>query len=61
MHYAACAPVGLPNEHHDIIADPMFVDVDADNYHLEAGSPAGNAGDDGTDMGAYGGLNPIDW
>jgi hypothetical protein len=61
MHYAACAPLGLPNEHHDIIADPMFVDIDADNYRLEAGSPATNSGDDGTDMGAYGGSNPIDW
>ncbi|MBW1858677.1 MAG: right-handed parallel beta-helix repeat-containing protein [Deltaproteobacteria bacterium] len=61
MHYAACAPLGLTKTHHDIISDPMFVDMAADNYRLTASSPARNAGDDGTDMGAYGGSNPIDW
>ncbi|MBW1859917.1 MAG: right-handed parallel beta-helix repeat-containing protein, partial [Deltaproteobacteria bacterium] len=61
MHYAACAPLGLAKTHHDIIADPMFVNMAADNYRLRAGSPARNAGDDGTDIGAYGGSNPIDW
>jgi parallel beta-helix repeat protein len=61
MHYAACAPLGLPTAHHDVIADPVFVDMAADNYRLTAGSPARNAGDDGTDLGAYGGSDPVDW
>jgi parallel beta-helix repeat protein len=60
MNYAACPPLGLTNHHH-IIEDPMFVDMDADDYRLQAGSPAKGAGDDGTDMGAYGGSTPIDW
>jgi len=46
---------------HDIIADPLFADKVADNYQLQTGSPAKGAGYDGTDMGAYGGANPIDW
>jgi hypothetical protein len=47
---------------HDIIADPLFVNTSPgqEDYHLQAGSPAKNAGDDGNDMGAYGG-DPIDW
>ncbi|MCK5232330.1 MAG: right-handed parallel beta-helix repeat-containing protein, partial [Desulfobulbaceae bacterium] len=45
-----------PNE---IIADPLFVDPDNDDYHLQSGSPAKEAGDDLNDMGAYGGLDPI--
>ena len=46
---------------HDIIADPEFEDKDNDDYHLKSSSPAKNAGDDGKDMGAYGGSDPIDW
>jgi len=46
---------------HDVMDDPLFVDKDNDDYHLQAGSPAKNAGDDGNDMGAYGGSYPIDW
>ncbi len=61
----------------DIIADPQFVDRAADDYRLQAGSPAVDAGDTsygdndvsippgvGTltiDMGAYGGPDGIDW
>ena len=45
----------------DILADPAFVSRAADNYQLQVGSPAENAGDDGTDLGAYGGADPIAW
>jgi hypothetical protein len=38
------------------MANPMFVD----GYHLDGLSPAINAGDDNTDMGAYGGSDPMD-
>lgn len=45
--------------------DPLFVDV-PDNtgnwsydYHLQAGSPGINAGTDGTDIGIYGGSEPM--
>jgi hypothetical protein len=44
---------------HDIMADPKFQDMDADNYQLQGISPAKNAGDDGNDMGAYGGSDPM--
>ncbi len=52
----------------NIIAPPLFKDIANDNYHLQRvsegdpqDSPAINAGDDNTDMGAYGGDYPIDW
>jgi predicted outer membrane repeat protein len=35
---------------HDVTSDPLFVDAASDKYHLEAGSPAVNAG---TDVGVY--------
>lgn len=44
--------------------DPLFVldqdglYDDGDDYHLQAGSPAINAGSDGTDIGITGGTNP---
>jgi len=53
-------PVVLENPN-DIMADPQFTDKDNDDYTLQSGSPAEDAGDDGTDMGAYGGTDPIDW
>jgi hypothetical protein len=50
-----------------MIADPLFKDMDADDYRLQRmseddpnDSPAINAGSDGEDMGAYGGDDPID-
>jgi parallel beta-helix repeat protein len=46
---------------HDITMDPLFVDAPNDNYRIQPISPARNAGDDGADMGAYGGAYPIDW
>lgn len=49
---------GNPNE---IFADPMFFDHAGGDYHLQAGSPAVGAGNDGNDMGAYGGSDPITW
>jgi hypothetical protein len=45
----------------EIFDNPLFVNMDDDNYTLQAGSPAENAGDDGNDMGAYGGSDPITW
>jgi hypothetical protein len=45
----------------DMIADPLFVNRGTDNYQLQADSPAKGAGDDGNDLGAYGGQNPITW
>jgi parallel beta-helix repeat protein len=48
---------------HNIIEDPLFEDIRSghEDYHLQTGSPAIDAGDDGLDMGAYGGSDPIDW
>jgi len=47
---------GNPNE---IFADPLFIDKIA--YQLQLGSPAKASGNDGLDMGAYGGSDPITW
>ena len=46
------------NNPNDIIDDPQFV-PELDNYHLDNGSPAENAGEGGADMGAYGGSDPM--
>ncbi len=46
---------------HELFEDPMFVDRAAGDYHLQAGSPGKGSGDDGNDMGAYGGSDPITW
>ncbi len=43
----------------EIFANPSFVNAASDDYHLQETSPAKNAGDDLTDMGAYGGSDPI--
>ena len=45
----------------EIFANPLFVNAASDDYHLQGTSPAKNAGDDGNDMGAYGGTDPIVW
>ena len=45
----------------DMIADPLFFDRAGDDYQLQAGSPAKGAGDDGNELGAYGGQDPITW
>ncbi|OEU80065.1 MAG: hypothetical protein BA865_02445 [Desulfobacterales bacterium S5133MH4] len=44
----------------DIMANPLFRNMSVDDYELQTGSPAELAGDDGKDMGAYGGTYPID-
>jgi hypothetical protein len=41
--------------------NPLFVNMAGDDYTLLAGSPAEGKGDDLTDMGAYGGSDPITW
>ena len=46
---------------HDIIADPLFMNMVNDDYRLQGGSPAIGTGVGGVDMGAYGGSYPIDW
>jgi hypothetical protein len=50
-----------PRNGNEIFANPLFVNAASDDYHLQGTSPAKNAGDDLTDMGAYGGSDPIAW
>jgi hypothetical protein len=57
---------GCYKNYNEIFANPLFVDLANDNYHLQrksegypADSPAIDAGDDSNDMGAYGGSDPI--
>lgn len=64
----------IANEH-EIFAAPLFVDESSDDYHLQAGSPAVDAGDPAfpddaqppglgtptSDMGAYGSEYGINW
>jgi hypothetical protein len=47
------------DEPNAIIADPSFVDMDNDDYHLSV--PSQFLGADGTQRGCYGGEYPIDW
>ncbi|MCB9780067.1 MAG: hypothetical protein H6742_15990 [Alphaproteobacteria bacterium] len=59
-----------PDDDHNSDDDPLFVDRDADDYHLQSRSPGVDAGDpdadrddpDGTqnDLGAYGGPYALD-
>lgn len=44
---------------HDLIADPLLVNISLDNYYLQADSLAKGAGYDGADLGAYGGNDPL--
>jgi hypothetical protein len=61
-NYGGCGLDGWSKVNpNDIIADPLFVDLASDDFTLQPGSPAENAGDDGNDMGAYGGIDPLDW
>jgi len=57
-----------PSSPNDLLADPLFKDIAGNNYRVQRrsegdpnDSPAIGAGDDGKDMGAYGGSYPIDW
>jgi hypothetical protein len=49
-----------------MIADPLFKDMGGDDYRLQrvsegdlSDSPAIGAGDDNSEMGAYGGSDPL--
>ncbi|MCF6187004.1 MAG: right-handed parallel beta-helix repeat-containing protein [Desulfobulbaceae bacterium] len=48
-------------QNNELFTEPLFVDRAGANYQLQAGSPAKNSGNDGNDMGAYGGSDPIIW
>jgi len=47
----------------DILDDPVFVSMTTgtEDYQLDTGSPGIGAGESGTDMGAWGGSDPMDW
>ena len=54
-NYQGCLP-GIG----DISLDPLFVDPDNGDYHLQQNSPSRGVGKDGVDMGAYpGGIIPV--
>jgi hypothetical protein len=44
-----------------IYQNPQFMDPNNDDFRVTAGSPASGAAHDGTDMGAYGGPDPLTW
>ena len=50
--------VGNP---HELFADPHFIDRANQDYRLQSSSPGKNGGTGGTEMGAYGGSQPINW
>ena len=47
----------------DILDNPDFVNMTtgSEDYQLDTGSPGIGAGEGGTDMGAWGGADPMDW
>ncbi len=55
---SGCGFTGNP---HELFADPRFIDRAAKDYRLASDSPAKNSGDDGNDLGAFGGSDPITW
>jgi hypothetical protein len=55
-HFSSGIVLNNPN---DIMANPSFVDMNGDDYHLDVGSPCIGAGALGGDMGAYGGSDPM--
>lgn len=58
-HYGGCT---LFPGVHDFVANPAFVDKAVDDYRLLASSPAQLTDENGTQIGAYGGFDPlIDW
>jgi len=44
-----------------VYADPLFLDPDNDDFRLDPTSPCVSTAHDGTDMGAYGGSDPLQW
>jgi hypothetical protein len=44
-----------------VYTNPMFVDPSNDDYRVQDGSPCDGTAHDGTDMGAYGGSDPLTW
>ena len=48
-------------QNNELFTDPLFIDRAGANYQLQSDSPAKGSGDDGKDMGAFGGSEPITW
>jgi len=44
-----------------VYSNPMFMDEGNDDYRIQSGSPCSGTAHDGTDMGAYGGDDPLTW
>jgi len=44
-----------------ITSNPQFLNASLDDYRITPGSPASGTAHDGTDMGAYGGSDPLTW
>jgi hypothetical protein len=50
-----------PKNANEIFANPLFTDPGSDVYTLQGTSPALTGGEGGTQMGAYGGSDPMTW
>jgi hypothetical protein len=44
-----------------VFQNPMFMNSAGDDYRVSDGSPCDGTAHDGTDMGAYGGSDPLTW
>jgi hypothetical protein len=44
-----------------VYSNPMFINQSGDDYRVQVGSPCSGTAHDGTDMGAYGGDDPLTW
>ena len=56
---ASGTPPFFTGNPHEIFADPKFENMSAGDFRLRSDSPGKGAGDDRTDIGAYGGSDPI--
>jgi hypothetical protein len=54
---------GIPPSPNDVMADPLFrsMTTGSEDYQLGAGSPGIGNGENNATMGAWGGLDPMDW